>query len=429
MKRFLIKWGILGISVGAIIGIVGNYKLLKDETRTVEGKGPIELKVKEFKNLNKDKAISEKEALIKEIDIENNFLYDGMTLEKEDVYIQVFVFNKTKNMKLKDEKYLELDGEVIGKSLTIGGEVYGALNSLEPNIKIEEESLLNGDTDKREKVDYYLIKAKVLEDGSLKAIKKEKKKSEEFLSYNKQNEGKSDLYEYKDKYNIDIEKIKKEVNKKERFYEVNEIEILNSEGRYYFLELFNKNMEITYVLGDREKDKIYIKKNKNENASIKGGFLYDGEIYLLERKGDIYKVKENNKTIKIIEEYKNDKRNESAIEFNLIGIEGENVYFRNALPLDSLMSFNLKEKNFNLVYDSRYEVMENMDMKDGYITFYENSKESNKKIIGYLENGKIDAKIKDIVEEKNSITRIYKERAVIVSKDDKGKVKIKILKL
>ncbi|MGL4655480.1 MAG: hypothetical protein ACRCWM_06320, partial [Sarcina sp.] len=266
MKKFLIKWGILGILVGAIIGIVGNYKLLKDETRMVEGKGPIELKVKEFKNLNKDKAISEKESLIKEINIENNFLYDGMTLEKDDVYIQVFVFNKTKNMKLKDEKYLELDEEVIGKSLTIDGEVYGVLNSLEPNIKIEEESLLNGDTDKREKVDYYLIKAKILEDGSLKAIKKEKKKSEEFLSYNKQNEGKSDLYEYKDKYNIDIEKIKKEVNKKERFYEVNEIEILNSEGRYYFLELFNTNMEITYVLGDRETDKIYIKKNKKENA-------------------------------------------------------------------------------------------------------------------------------------------------------------------
>ncbi|MGL5416225.1 MAG: hypothetical protein ACRDAU_11245 [Clostridium sp.] len=436
MKSGLVKWVVLGVLIGTGVGVLGSYKLLNHETRTVNGKGPIKLNVDEVKNIDESSVIREKEALVKEINFDNKLFFDDMTLEKEEVYVDVFVFNKTKEMQIKDENYLMLNDEILGRSLNINGEVYGILNSLEPGINIYNDGIVSESTGKSEKINCFLIKAKVLENGEFKEIKKEKKALEEFLKYNKKNNGKSNLHEYEEKYkySIDFEKVKKEVSKKEKFYEVKSHEVFNSDGKYYFLELFNKDMEITYVVGDREKDTLYTKKGESTNSSIKGSFLYNDEIYLLERKGDIFKIKLDKNNIKIVEKYTNNKRNLSAIEFNLIGIEGDNVYFRNSIPLDSLMSFNLKEKNFNKIYDSEYNTMENMDMKNGYITLYENPKESNEKMIGFLKDGKIYAKIKDINTLKDSTTRIYKDRAIIISTelDEKSKMektKIKILKL
>lgn len=448
-KKWLVKLvgGIVSICIGVGTALILNRNIFTDESRNIRVKADV--KVKEEFNLEKEKSKTSNEALIKELKYDGCIYYNDIKYDK-DVYIKTYLFEITPNMKVNENNDLFLEGIDLGWTMKIDNKDYGVLYAIPTKITINEKDQIMDSKGKKvlETLDIYLIESKINDNGKIELVNKEEKTYKEFIEEKENKEYKKFFINDLEKYKADskeslkdetelkllTEEIKNKYKMKKISYE-NFEEVYGSNYRYYvgyFLDEKNYENNV-YAIRDRKEDKTYTFQ-KETSPSIREIFQYKDKLYALRREGDILEIELKEDKIEIINTFKNKVKHESVGECHLLGLKDGYVYFRNYKPVDSIMAFDLEKEEFKLVYNSKFEVMEDIDMFNGYIAFYKDPKNSGAKSIGVLKEDKIEILIDNIEDMKYS-TELFNEDTVIIEnrKEDKQTKKlfteIKVYKL
>lgn len=401
-RKNILAWGIGGICIGILIGIVTSKDLFEEETRYVQSRKKIQ--ATELKNIeNKEENKSE---LIKRFRYERDMEYSDIKYENETLYFKSYLFDITEGMKFNDGLNIRFEGDKLSWVMEIDKKFYGVVSELEKShIEIEKNKIISKRTKKEAELDAFLVEFKLDEkDGKLKEIGREKKTFEEYLKEKEDKDyGKfysSEVKEYRDKNKatVEVEKIKAIKHMKEKYNvaEVEHMEVFNSDNRYYLVIGYNKKIEPVYILGDRKENREYRIENENLKIQLKSMFSYENKILGADRFGNIFEFNIDKDNVIMNELSENNIRKKNQGEFHMIGMIDEYVYFRNYLPIDSLIAYNIKEQNFSIVYESKFKTMDGIDMKDGYISLYIEPGVRAQKMIGKLKGNKIETIIDEI---------------------------------
>ncbi|WP_297633186.1 DUF5590 domain-containing protein [uncultured Clostridium sp.] len=423
-KKNILAWGISGICIGILMGVVTSKDLFEEETRYVQSRKKIQ--ATELKNIENKEA--DKSELIKRFRYERDMEYSDINYEDGTLYFKSYLFDITEEMKFNDGLNIQFEGDKLSWVMEIDKKFYGVVSELEKgDIEVEKNKIISNRTGKETKLNAFLVEFKLDEkDGKLKEIGREKKTFEEYLNEKENKEyGKfysSEVKEYKDKNKetVEEEKIKavKLMKEKYNIAEVEHIEVFNSDNRYYLVIGYNKKIEPVYILGDRKENKEYLIENENFKIQLKSMFSYEDRILGADRFGNIFEFNIDKDNVVMKELSENEIRKKNQGEFHMIGMIDEYVYFRNYLPIDSLTAYNIKEQKFSVVYESEFKTMDGIDMKDGYISLYIEPGVRAQKMIGKLKGNKIETIIDEIPYVKGSTDYINNDILIMEALND-----------